>query len=143
MSESKFNIQAKIKKLEAAKVELPRLLANVGQTYFQESFRKQEYDGKKWDPRKEGTYYAKKMAGKAILVGKTGDLLRAMGNTIASFDWSKIVWAVKDVSYASYVHYGTDNMPARPIMGITTGLLEKVTKKIVSEFDKVMSHEKS
>lgn len=136
--ESKFNIQAKIAKLNAAKTELPRLLANVGQTYFQLNFNKQQWDGESWAQRKEGTWYANRMSGKAILVGRTGDLKRAMQNTIISFDWSKITWGVKDVSYAGYINEGTDNMPKRQFMGLDEGLMKKVKEKIDSEFKKIM-----
>lgn len=141
MQESKFNIQGKIDKLNAAKVELPRLLANTGQTFFQLNFDKQQWDGRHWAPRKEGTWYARKMAGHAILVGRSGDLRRAMQDTIKSADWDKIVWAVKDVPYAKYVNEGTDKMPKREFMGFNEDLLKKVKQKITNEFDKIMKHE--
>lgn len=146
MAESKFNIQAKIAKLNTAKVELPKLLANVGQTYFSRNYQKQQWDGKAWDVRKEGTWYAKKMAGKAILTGSTGDLKRAVQNSIISFDWNKIVWGVKDVqsptgfNYAEAINFGTPNMVKRQFMGIDEGLMKAVKKKIESEFEKVMKH---
>jgi len=135
--ESKFNIQGKIAKLNAAKIELPKLLAQTGQTYFQLNFNKQQWDGQAWAPRKDN-YYGRMMAGKAILLGKTGDLKRAMQDTIVSFDGSKIVWGVKDVAYAGFINEGTDNMPKRQIMGLDEGLMKKVREKIESEFKKVM-----
>lgn len=136
--ERKFNIHAKIDKLNAAKTDLPNQLANIGQTFFQLNFDKQGWNGTPWAPRKEGTWYTKKMYGHAILVGQSGDLRRAMQNTIISADWSKVVWGVKDVVYAEFIHYGTDDMPARPIMGISDELMRAVTKKVESEFDKIM-----
>lgn len=136
--ESKFNIAGKIAKLEAAKVELPRLIAEAGQAYFQLNFRKQQWDGTPWEPRADNAY-GRKMAGHLLLVGKSGDLRRAMQNTILNFNWDKIIWAVKDVSYAKYINQGTENMPARQIIGIDEGLLRVVDKKVSSEFNKIMS----
>lgn len=140
--ESKFNITAKINKLNQAKVDLPKLIANIGQTFFQLNFDKQQWNGVAWAQRKAGNWYTNKMVGHALLVGRTGDLRRAMQNTIKSFNWSKIVWAVKDVSYAQYINEGTPNMPARKIMGYNDEMMKLVTRKIESEFKKIMQHEK-
>lgn len=140
--ESKFNIQAKITKLNQAKIDLPKLIGNIGQTFFQLNFDKQQWGGVAWLPRKDGTRYAKKMYGHAILVGGTGDLRRAMQNTIKSTDWRKIVWAVKGVPYAEFIQEGTNTMPKRQIIGYNEDMMKMVTRKIESEFNKIMQHEK-
>lgn len=140
--ESKFNIQAKITKLNQAKIDLPKLIGNIGQAFFQLNFDKQQWNGVAWLPRKDGTWYAKEMYGHAILVGRSGDLRRAMQNTIKSTDWRKIVWAVKDVAYAGFINEGTDDMPKRQFIGYNDEMMKLVTRKIDSEFKKIMQHEK-
>jgi phage gpG-like protein len=132
-----FNIQAKIVKLNAAKIELPKSLAEVGQTYFQQNFQKSQWNGNAWAQRKAG-YYANKMRGKHLLV-KTGNLRRALQNTIISYDWKKITWGIKGVDYAKYLNNGTSFMPQRQFIGINEELKAKIKKKIESEFNKIMN----
>lgn len=136
--ESKFNIEAKIKKLNQLKKDLPKQLANVGQTYWQLNFDKEQWNGNKWQPRKESTWYANRMAGHHILVGRTGDLRRAMQNTIISFNWDRIVWGVKGVDYAGYINNGTSRMPKRQFIGLNEEVLGKLKATFEAEIDKVM-----
>jgi phage gpG-like protein len=130
----KFNFADKIRKLEEAKTEVPRLLAQIGQSYFQLNFQKAQWDGENWQSRKKETRLSQ---GKAILVS-SGRLHSAMQNTIKSFDFNTIIWAIKDVPYAKYLNEGTEYMPARKMMGNNKELHEKLRRKIESEFKKVL-----
>ena len=97
----KFGFGAMIRKLQAAKAQVPKQLAYAGQLYFQQNFDRQQWDGAPWEKRKTET---KRSEGKALLVS-TGKLRGAMSHTIRSYDWKKIVWGV-DIVYAKYLNFG-------------------------------------
>ncbi len=127
-----FNFKEKIDALERAKVELPRVLANSGQLFFQRNFDRAQWDGVEWEKRKDPTNTH------ALLVA-SGRLRQAMQKTIKSFDWNSIKWSVNDVPYAKYLNGGTDNMPAREFIGGGRELDEIVMKKIDDQARKILN----
>lgn len=127
-----FKFAEKVRLLEAAKVQLPRVLANTGQRFFQQNFDKAQWDGTPWEGRKDETN------DKALLVA-SGRLRQAMQNTIKNANWSEIKWSVNDVSYAKYQHFGTDTIPARPFIGESKELMLQFEKKIDQQMKKILN----
>jgi len=99
--ENKFNFEAIQKKAEEMKVDLPKIVANKAQRYFNESFRKAAWGDKAWEqPQRKisGTKafkYAKPPAqsSKPILVN-TGFLSKAVKNSLRHANWNEIMWEV-------------------------------------------------
>lgn len=126
-----FSFADKLRALGDAKVELPMLLANQGQTYFQKNFDKAQWDGTPWEERKD-SYNTK-----ALLVASSRTR-QALQNTIRDFNWSTIMWSIPDVPYAKYLQEGTEKMPARKIIGISDELHRKFENTINRELKKVL-----
>jgi len=90
MSKSPWNLDEVEKRLQQTKEVLPAEIANVSQSYFESSWRKQGYDGKKWKEvqrRINGKGAAKT---RAILV-KSGRLRRSFH--VLSKRWDNITIA--------------------------------------------------
>jgi hypothetical protein len=145
---SKFNFQKVIDNIEKVKKELPILLATDAQKYFLDSFKKEGWDGKKWEEvqrRIPGTpeyKYAKPKSGrvKPILIG-TGRLKREVsllaGNAITTFSKYNFTVNLKlnssIVPYAGYLNNGTSKMPKRHFIGEST-ILSKILKNRVENY---------
>lgn len=127
-----FKFAEKVRILEDAKVQLPRVLANTGQRYFQQNFDKAQWDGMEWGPRKDA------YNDHALLVA-SGRLRQAMQNTIKTVSWSEIKWSVNDVPYAKYQNFGTDTIPAREFIGDAKELDELFMKKIDQQCRKILN----
>jgi hypothetical protein len=133
MSETKFNIDRVISKMEQLKHELPVLLANQAQRYFTHTWQEQGMDGTPWKEVKRripGTpeYKYPKKKGltrrtKPILV-QTGHLRRAVADSIKSQTWDRVT-LVNAMPYASFINEGTAKMVARPFMKDTPALRAK------------------
>jgi phage gpG-like protein len=147
MKPDKFGFDKKIKALEKAKYDLPNDLAQAGQLYFQQNFKKQQWDGKKWEnvqrriPGTDAYKYPKNKGlsrrKKPILVGD-GILKQSLQNSVRFKSYKKITWG-NDVSYSKYLNFGTDKMPQRQFMGINKEFIALMKKKINFAFKKVVT----
>lgn len=140
---SPWNLDKVLENLVKAKREIVAEVANTTQSYFEGSWRKQGWDGKRWKEVKRripGTnaykYPKKKGLGRrtrAINVGK--------GRTRRSFvciskRFERMV--IQNTSpYSSFINEGTENMPARPIMGQTAELTQIQTRIITKGIDRI------
>jgi phage gpG-like protein len=135
---SKFKFDRVIKNMEAVKREAPQILANQAQTFFADTFNKQGFtDGslQKWKERKNDT--KKRDSGRAILV-KSGNLRKAVANSIrsATFDNIRLVVDGK-FSYGKYHNEGTDKLPKREFMGDSKTLRKMQKGKLKKMIDKI------
>lgn len=135
MSKDRFTFTEKLAALKKAKVDMPKIIAETGQRYFMLNFKKQQSpNGIKWNPRLKET---KRTIGKPILVN-TGRLKGSMENIIISYDYKRIIWGTKNISYAGYLNYGTSKMVARPFIADGKEIRGKIKGIIKREFDKIM-----
>lgn len=130
----KFGFRAKLIALQQVKIDLPNVLAQSGQRFFQQEFQKSEWNGQPWKPRKTIT---KKNKGKHLLVA-SGKLKQSLQNTVVNKDFKSIVWGVKSLDYAKYQNYGTANIPARKFLGGSPKLTALLKKKIEFQFNKIL-----
>lgn len=143
MSKSPWNLDEVEKRLHQTKEVLPAEIANVSQSYFESSWRKQGYDGKKWKEvqrRIPGTkaYKYPKTKGlgrktRAILV-RSGRLRRSFH--VLSKRWDNITIA-NSAPYARYNNEGGKNLPQRQFMGQTNELGQKQIRIINKAFDDI------
>jgi phage gpG-like protein len=134
------------KKIRQTKDLLPKIIANQAQNYFVMSWRKQGFDGEKWQEvrrRIEGTdeykYPIKKGLSRRtrpILIGKTGRLRRKVANSVVLANWNMIKLLV-DLPYAAVHNAGTDTIPKREFMGQTNELSKMQRERIDYFFDQV------
>lgn len=142
---SKFNFLDVLKNIEQTKRELPKKLANMTQNYFVLSFRKQGFDGGKWQEVKRripGTPEFKypKTKGlsrrtKPILI-ESGELRRRVANSILLATWPTVKLMV-DLPQAAAINEGTDKMPQRQFIGQSNELTGKQITLVETYFDRV------
>ena len=142
---SKFDFLSILQKVEQTKKELPKKLANVTQNYFVLSFRKQGFDGGKWQEVKRripGTPEFKypKTKGlsrrtKPILI-ESGELRRRVANSILLATWPTVKLMV-DLPQAAAINEGLGNMPKRQFIGQSNELTEKQIRLVEGYFDKI------
>lgn len=119
---------AKIRtRLESAISDIPKVIANEGQKYFNEQFRSQSFEGQKWPEvkrRQPGTFeykYPKKkyLARRTnpILIGKTRRLKNAINRAIKRVTRTGVIWGVygSEGKYGSFHNRGIGQKP-RPFM---------------------------
>jgi hypothetical protein len=151
---SKFNFEKVIANLNKIQSELPLILANDIQNYTLDAFKKQGYDGKRWDQvqrRIEGTpeYRYPKTKGLSrrtspILV-LTGSLRRAASNLVGSAkvsnksDGFRMILSINSsvIPYAGYLNDGTANMVARPFLKRNNQLDQIVKNRITNYIDRL------
>lgn len=141
---SNFNFETVLRNYERLKVELPKVLANDAVRYFNDSFKKQGWDGFKWQsPQRKipGTYayiYPKKGAKarhtRATLV-ESGRLRRAVATSNKRISFQSILFVV-NLPYAEIHNEGLKmrwggNMPKRKFMG-DSRLLRKLQKEKIN-----------
>ena len=129
------NINSKIKKLKAAKKDIPLKLGNVAKRHFVKSFKDGGFTDatlSPWAARKAKT---KRNKGRALLVD-TGALRRSIKVTKASFDIIKIESV--GVDYAKYHNDPDESRVHRQFIGESKELRKKHLKKIKLEFKKIM-----
>lgn len=140
----KFNFDRIGENFKAAKNRLPIVVANATQNYFMNSWKEQGFNGEKWQEvkrREPGTrayiYPKMKRLGRrtsAILV-RSGDLRRAVGNSIRQATFEKIELVVPE-KYAEAHNEGNPkkNIPKRQFVGQTETLtriqIEKITQGV-------------
>lgn len=135
------------KNFEALKKRLPNDVAILALKHYDLNFKKQGFDGQKWQEvqrRIEGTKankYAKKpQRTKAILSGKTQ--LLAKSNYIKQSNWDRIVIANsaksdKGYNYGLAHNYGTSKLPQRKFLGYSIVLNKKIVNFVGSQLNKV------
>lgn len=147
----KFNLQGVIDRLEQTKRDLPLVLANQAERFFQDSFKKEGWDNNgitKWQPRKRNRTL--RDVTRNILV-KSGRLRRSIMVQEANFN--RIVIG-SDVPYAKthndgdkstvYVRAGKRkghtrkmNMPKRQFIGNSHTLEQQQIKVITKVLDEI------
>lgn len=133
----KFNFDQIIKKLEKAKISLPKVLANDTKKFFLSSWQKQGWDDgvvKSWAPRKYNKN--KRAAGRSILV-KSGALKRAENASLKSATFDSIKFII-NLPYAQIHNDGLimkngKRMPQRKYMGDSESL-RKIQKQKIQRF---------
>lgn len=128
----KFDFNKIRSRFQRVKVDLPRIIANSCQLYFNNEFNRSEWNGKSWNPRKN------RKNTKHLLVD-TGALRIALNNCVKNVSWSKVTLAI-DLPYAEYQNYGTEHIPARKFIGDSPELRRTVKAKITREMKKVFKH---
>ena len=140
---NKFNLDSVLKKFNQVKATLPNELAEQSLNYFQDSFREQGWDNKKWEevqrriPNTNAYKYPKnKKLGRrtsAILV-RTGKLKASIFKKLVSFP--RIVIATgSEAPYAIYHNKGTDKIPKRQFMGDSPILRRKQVNLILKRLN--------
>jgi phage gpG-like protein len=134
---NKFNFDEISARFEKVKIELPKIIANDTKNYFVESFNKQQWDGKAWEPRKD-----KKDEGRKLLV-KSARLRNDLINSNKSATWQSIKFTI-DNPYAQVHNDGLKSgrgsgftMPKRQFVGHTKELTKRQLNKIKSYMKRV------
>ena len=148
----KFRFDEMLTALKKAKVDMPKQIAEAGQTYFALNYAKQQSpDGVAWQPRKKESNSTrntritksgsldKRYKGFKPIGVASGALKASTWHSIISYDFKKVVWGV-DISYAGYFNYGTDKMVARPFIADGKEIRGKIKGIIKREFDKIILH---
>lgn len=133
------------KALEKTMKDAPKVLGNEGQKHFNENFKNQSFEGKRWKEvkrREPGTFeykYPKKkyLARRTnpILIGRTRRLKNALNRSFKSGGSARMVWRV-DLPYAKAQNNGSrkKNIPARTYMAIT----QKFKSRLIKKFDQMV-----
>ena len=87
-------------KLQKARSEAPKILANAGQKVFLNNFQTQSWNGAQWKERK-------KDAGRPLLIGKTRRLRNSVANSIRFANINRIKWAT-NIPYAAVHNQGLE-----------------------------------
>ena len=146
--DNKFHTGQIIANSQKLKHDLPILIANQAQRFFENSFQIQGWDDssvKNWkevNRRIGGTTEYKYPKTKGLsrqtspILVRTGKLRRAVSNMIRSktFESIKLVCAIP---YASYHNDGTDKIPKRQFMGDSKDLRKAQRILIDNQIDKV------
>lgn len=85
-------------KLNRAKNETPKVLANEGQKVFVENFKTESWNSNPWKDRQKKT-------GRPILIGRTRRLINSVRRSVRSANVNRIVWGT-DVPYAAVHNFG-------------------------------------
>lgn len=145
MAKSKFNLEAVKAKIDQTKRELPKQLANLSQNYFVLSWKKQGFDGQKWQEVKRripGTPEYKYPSTKGLsrrtkpILVQSGELRRRVANSVVVANWNSILLVV-DLPYAAAQNDGLNGLPQRQYMGQTKELEKLQIDKIEEYFNKV------
>lgn len=136
------------RKLQSVQSSLPTVLANEGTRFFVGSFDKEGWDGKSWkvpQRRIAGTpafkYPKNKDLGrrtKRTLV-KTGNLRRAVNNSVKQKTFKRIVWNVDTgtrYNYAAVHNEGLGKIPQRRFMGESKTLNAIFKRKILQAYNR-------
>jgi phage gpG-like protein len=143
MGKDRFKFDVIGEDLKKGSTAMMREIAMAQKNYFVDSFKRQAWDGKKWQEvqrRIKGTKayeYPKKRGLKRrtrpILVGR-GSLRRAVNSSLKSVTPNRVRFQV-DLPYAAIHNEGLrmangGMMPKRPYMGLTEAL-NQTNKKII------------
>jgi hypothetical protein len=145
------NNAAKFAAISKALNELPRTLpielGAIGVREFVGNFTKQGYSGAPWKEvqrRTPGTkaykYPARPKSSaktRPILVG-SGTLRRAVNGSTKETSLNRVVWRV-ELPYAKAQNGGTDKIPARPFMGFSKELIQKLDDKVNQRIKQALS----
>jgi phage gpG-like protein len=121
---NKFNFGQIANKFKSLDLSLD--MANTAKNDFLDNFKKESFEGKPWKKRKSD-----KQAGRKLLV-KTGRLRRDVSNSVAeghknsNLSYTLIV----NNPYAAFNNEGTNKMPQRQFVGMTSELNKKLLMKI-------------
>jgi len=144
---------ANSKALKELSRTLPIELGAIGVREFVGNFTKQGYSGAPWKEvqrRTPGTkaYKYPKTKGlqrrtTPILIGagyrkRGGTLRRAVNGSTKETSLSRVVWSV-DLPYAKAQNDGTDKIPARPFMGFSKELIQKLDDKVNQRIKQALS----
>lgn len=137
---SKFNFERVKNNIEQMKRELPEILANDALRYFNDSFKKQGWEGQPWKiPQRKiaGTkawkYPIKGAAARrtrATLV-QSGDLRRTVATSLRVKTFNLIRFEVR-LPYAERHNEGLSGMPKRKFMGDSKELRNLQRRKILA-----------
>lgn len=134
---NRFEFDNIVAKLNKAKVDLPKLVASDIRNYFVNSFKRQGFDGQKWQEVKRREKNNPTAKDKKPILIQTGRLRRSVNESIRKTTWEEIVLGI-DTPYAIYQNEGTDTIPKRQFMGDSKELqktihnrIEKTIKKII------------
>ena len=128
-----------IKASDNLKAKLPLLIANLSKNHFLEGFRKGggQTDASRggWEQRKKpkGKRAKRREQGRNILVD-TGQLRNDIDVRRTTFQ--EIVIGTLNVKYGIYHNEGTEKHPQREFLGDSRGLMSKIGKLAVKEFNK-------
>lgn len=118
-------------------------IANVAKNYFVANFANQSFGGVKWkevNRRISGSKGYKPSQTQNILIGKgSGKLRRDVANSVSDGHKNSnlsYTLIVKN-EYASYHNEGTDIIPQRQFVGMTTELNSKLLTKISQKTDTI------
>jgi phage gpG-like protein len=134
---NRFEFENIVKKLDKAKVDLPKLVASDIRNYFVNSFRRQGFDGQKWQEVKRREKENQTAKDKKPILIQTGRLRRSVNESIRKTTWDEIVLGI-DTPYAKYHNEGTDKIPKRQFMGQSKELDEKVKNRIEKTIKKII-----
>jgi phage gpG-like protein len=153
MAQDQFKFGLYVGRYKSVSLDMMREIAMANKNYFLQSFKRQGWDGKKWQEvnrRIKGTkeYEYPKNKGlrrrtREILVGR-GQLRRQVNSSIKLVGPTKIIFSV-DLPYAAIHNQGGKmkggkTMPKRPYMGesmetkeLTTGIIKKYANKVFNK----------
>ena len=134
---NRFEFENIVKKLDKAKVDLPKLVASDIRNYFVNSFRRQGFDGQKWQEVKRREKENQTAKDKKPILVQTGRLRRSVNESIRKTTWEEIVLGI-DTPYAIYHNQGTDKIPKRQFMGQSKELDEKVKNRVEKTIKKII-----
>lgn len=134
---NRFEFENIVKKLDKAKVDLPKLVASDIRNYFVNSFRRQGFDGQKWQEVKRREKENQTAKDKKPILIQTGRLRRSVNESIRKTTWQEIILGI-DTPYAVYHNEGTDKIPKRQFMGQSKELDEKVKNRIERTIKKII-----
>ena len=147
---SKFMFDKALKEVDALKQNLPKVLANVTQLHFNDSFRQQGWEGQTWaTPQRKiaGTpeykypkFNASRRQSRAILV-QSGALRRSVATSLKECTFELIRFVVPEV-YAAVHNEGLAmkngvNQHKRTFMADSQTLRNLQMKKINEAFEKI------
>lgn len=137
---NKFGFDKVLANFERLKKDLPKVLANDGQRFFAESFKRSGFENntfQKWPEvqrRTPGTRAyrsaTRSSRTRAILV-KSGRLRREVSNSVKQVSFPRTVFRAS-APYAVYHNEGTGRLPQRQFMGRSRKLETGFEKKIRS-----------
>lgn len=134
---NRFEFENIVAKLNKAKVDLPKLVASDIRNYFVNSFKRQGFDGQKWQDVKRHQKEKQTAKDKKPILIQTGRLRRSVNESIRKTSWEEIVLGI-DTPYAKYQNEGTDRIPKRQFMGDSKELKTIIHNRIEKEIKKII-----
>ena len=140
-----FNLKklGKWREWKRYKRQIPKLVANDGVHIWLDSFKKEGFvtdPFEKWKDNARSTKNkkiakgfsknAKKGKKKLQILVESGDLKRAVSDSVHKAKWNKVEWRVKGIPYAEYHNEGTGKDVVRRFMGHSKVLDDKVYKRL-------------